>query len=81
MVGDVEKPDHDLLLGGLQISGKQGQCRAGSVPGEFTATDLAFAAFKVIQADRGVQIGQFRIVAGLATGKQALKQGHERYSG
>lgn len=47
---------------------------------EFATLDLTLAAFKVIQADRAVQIGCFRFAAGRPTWEQILEQDHDVYS-
>ncbi len=50
----------------------------GSKVGEFARCDFALAAFKIIEADGVVEIGQFRVMPILKTGKQVEKTFHKK---
>jgi hypothetical protein len=75
-VSDIEKPDHARAFTPFHDFRQANiQSRQGS-GGEFAHGNLALAPFKVVKADGSVQIGQFGLAAGLATGEKAAEQGH-----
>ena len=74
-VSDIEKPDHARAFTPFHDFRQANIQSHQGLVGEFAHGDLALAPFKVVKADGGVQIGQFSLAAGLATGDKAADQG------